>query len=142
MLKKRLITAGCLLPLVVVVVWFDKPLPWLTILAAIWGFMAALEFYKAVSNSKQNVSPLTILGLILILLFIISRDSQLLDILDKSFDTGLISPVLLAATAASILERNNCKNSFSYLKICRSDEIAINDFFSHTIILVCFILVK
>ena len=99
MLKKRVITAVCLLPAVVVVVWFDEPLPWLTIFAAIWGVLAAVEFYKAVSNSKQKVLPLTVLGLILTLLFIISRDSQLLDILGKSFDTGLINPVLLAATA-------------------------------------------
>ncbi|GAG05221.1 unnamed protein product, partial [marine sediment metagenome] len=99
MLKKRVATAVCLLPVVVVVVWFDKPLPWLTIFVAIWGVLAALEFYKAVSTSKQKVLPLTIFGLILSLLFIISRDSQLLNILGKSFDTGLINPVLLAATA-------------------------------------------
>ncbi len=98
MLKQRLATAFCLLPLVVVVVWFDEPLPWLTIFTAIWGVMAALEFYRAVSASAQKAVPVTILGLLLTLLFIISRDAELLNILDKSFDTSLISPVLLAAT--------------------------------------------
>jgi phosphatidate cytidylyltransferase len=100
MLKQRLITAFCLLPLVVVVVWFDKPLPWLTIFAAIWGVLAALEFYRAVSASRQKALPLTAFGLILTLLFIIGRDSELLNILGKSFDTSLINPVLLAATLA------------------------------------------
>ena len=98
MLKKRLITAFCLLPLVVLVVWFDKPLPWLTIFAAIWGVLAALEFYRAVSASGQKILPLTIFGLILTLLFIISRDSGLLEALGKSFNTNLINPALLAAT--------------------------------------------
>jgi len=100
MLKQRLITAFCLLPLVVVVVWFDKPLPWLTIFAAIWGVLAALEFYRAVSASRQKALPLTAFGLILTLLFIIGRDSELLNILGKSFDTSLINPVLLVATLA------------------------------------------
>ena len=98
MLKQRLITAFCLLPLVVAVVWFDKPLPWLTVFAAIWGVLAALEFYKAVTASKQNVKPLAVFGLVLTLLFIISRDSELLNILGKSFNTAFTNPVLLAAT--------------------------------------------
>jgi len=98
MLKKRLITAFCLLPLVIAVVWFDKPLPWLTIFAAIWGVLAALEFYKAVAASSLKASPLTGFGLVLTLLFIISRDSELLNILGKSFNTAFVNPVLLAAT--------------------------------------------
>jgi phosphatidate cytidylyltransferase len=99
MLKKRVVTAVCLLPLVVVAVWFDEPLPWLTILVAIWGVLAAAEFYRVISSSRQNIFPVTVIGLILTLLFIISRDSQLLNLLGKSSDTGLITPVLLAATA-------------------------------------------
>jgi phosphatidate cytidylyltransferase len=118
MLKKRVVTAVCLLPVVVVAIWFDKPLPWLTILVAIWGVLAAAEFYRVISSSRQNIFPLTVLGLILTLLFIISRDSQLLDILGKSFDTSLITPVLLAATAVLPLiwlllrRRGNIYNSW------------------------------
>jgi phosphatidate cytidylyltransferase len=70
MLKKRVITAVCLLPVLVAAVWFDKPLPWLTILVAIWGVLAALEFYRVVETSQ--VLPLTGFGLIWTLLFIIS----------------------------------------------------------------------
>ena len=72
MLKKRLITAALLLPLVVVVVWFNEPLPWLAVFAAIWGVMAAWEFYRAVASSGQKAPPLTYFGILLTLLFIIS----------------------------------------------------------------------
>ncbi len=72
MLKKRVITAICLIPLLVVAVWFDKPLPWLTILIAIWGVLAALEFYRVVATSSLKVLPLTYFGLLWTLLFIIS----------------------------------------------------------------------
>ncbi len=97
MLKQRLITAFCLLPLVVVVVWFDLPLPWLTVFAAIWGLLAALEFYRAVATSRLTAHPLTCFGLLLTLLLIISRDAELLNSLERSFDTGLINPILLVA---------------------------------------------
>ena len=70
MLRKRVITAACLLPVLVAAVWFDKPLPWLTVVTAIWGVLAALEFYRAVRTSR--VEPLTCFGLIWTLLFIIS----------------------------------------------------------------------
>ena len=72
MLKKRVTTAICLIPLLVVAVWFDKPLPWLTILIAIWGVLAALEFYRVVATSSLKVLPLTGFGLLWTLLFIIS----------------------------------------------------------------------
>ncbi|MCJ7769917.1 MAG: phosphatidate cytidylyltransferase [Dehalococcoidales bacterium] len=72
MLKKRVATAVLLLPLVVVVVWFNEPVPLLAVFAAIWGVLAAWEFYRAVTNSGQKVPPLTAFGLLLTLLFIIS----------------------------------------------------------------------
>ncbi len=87
MLRKRIATAACLLPLVVVVVWFNEPVPWLTIFAAIWGVMAALEFYKAVTASGQKVPPLTVFGLLWTLLFIIS----------PLFDYPYLSIILLAS---------------------------------------------
>jgi phosphatidate cytidylyltransferase len=70
MLKKRVITAVCLLPVLVVAVWFDEPLPWLTVVTAVWGVLAALEFYRAVKASR--IEPLTVFGLIFTLLLIIS----------------------------------------------------------------------
>jgi len=99
MLKKRVITALCGIPLLVAAIWFDKPLPWFTILLAIWGVLAAFEFYRLVVTAK--VSPLTYFGLIWTLLFILSRDSALLSILEPYFDLNLLMPLLL--TSAVVL---------------------------------------
>jgi len=87
MLKKRIITALAGLPLLIAVIWFGEP--WFTILVAIWGLLAAFEFYRMVAASK--VSPLTCFGLIWVLLFI----------LRPHFDYDLTTPLLL--TSAVIL---------------------------------------
>jgi len=70
MLKKRVLTALWSIPLLIVAVWFDTPLPWFTILVAIWGLLAVFEFYRLVAVSKALV--LTCFGLIWTLLFILS----------------------------------------------------------------------
>jgi len=70
MLKKRVITALLGLPLLVAVVWFDKPLPWFTVFIAIWGLLAAYEFYRLVGVS--GIYSLTVFGLFFTLLIIIS----------------------------------------------------------------------
>ena len=69
-LKKRVITAIWGIPLLIAAVWFDKPLPWFTILLAIWGVLAVFEFYRMVAASK--IAPLTYFGLVWSLLFILS----------------------------------------------------------------------
>ncbi len=89
MLKKRVITALWGIPLLIAAIWFDKPIPWFTILVAIWGLLAVLEFYKLVNTSK--VPPLTYFGLIWTLLFILS----------PHFNHDLVTPLLL--TSAVIL---------------------------------------
>jgi phosphatidate cytidylyltransferase len=89
MLKKRVITALWGIPLLGAVIWFDKPLPWFTILVAIWGLLAVLEFYKLGNTSK--VPPLTYFGLIWTLLFILS----------PHFNYALATPLLL--TSAIVL---------------------------------------
>lgn len=68
MLKKRLITATIILPPVVILVWLGAITS--AVLAVIWGFMAAYEFYHGVNRDK--VTPLTAFGLIITLLFIIN----------------------------------------------------------------------
>jgi phosphatidate cytidylyltransferase len=68
MFKKRLITALCGIPIVIVAIWFDGPLPWFTILASIWGLLALLEFYRLAGISR--VIPLTGFGLLWTLLFV------------------------------------------------------------------------
>jgi len=70
MLKKRVLTALCGIPFLVAAIWFDRPLPWFTILVSIWGMLAVFEFYRLVSASKEP--PLTYFGLIWTLLFILS----------------------------------------------------------------------
>jgi len=69
MLKKRVITALCGIPLLVAAVWFDEPVYWFTVLAAVAGLLAAVEFYRLTGVSK--VMPLYAGGLLLTLLFII-----------------------------------------------------------------------
>jgi phosphatidate cytidylyltransferase len=70
MLKQRVITGLWGIPLLIAAVWFAQPLPWFTILIAIWGLLAVYELYKMVAGAK--VPPLTYFGLIWTLLFIIS----------------------------------------------------------------------
>jgi len=70
MLKRRVITALWGLPLLVVLVWFDSPLPWFTIFIAIWGLLAAYEFYRLVGVS--GIRSLTVFGLLFTFLIIIS----------------------------------------------------------------------
>lgn len=87
MLRKRVMTALWGIPLLIAAVWFGKP--WFTVLVAIWGLLAVFEFYKLVAVSK--VLPLTCLGLIWTLLFILS----------PHFEYEFLTPVLL--TSAVIL---------------------------------------
>ena len=89
MLKKRVITVLWGIPLLIAAIWFDKPIPWFTILVAIWGLLAVFEFYRLVNTSK--VPPLTYFGLIWTLLLIIS----------PHFNYDLVMPVLL--TSGTIL---------------------------------------
>ena len=95
MLKQRVITALCGIPLLIAAIWFDKPLPWFTVLVAIWGVLAVFEFYRLVTAAK--VPPLTYFGLIWTLLFILSRNSDLLSILEPHFDVNLLTPLLLVS---------------------------------------------
>lgn len=89
MLKKRVITGLWSIPLLIAIVWFDKPLPWFTILVAVWGLLAVFEFYRMVAVSKS--SALTYFGLTWTLLFILS----------PHFDYDFLIPLLL--TSAVVL---------------------------------------
>ena len=99
MLKKRVITGLWGIPLLFAAVWFDKPLPWFTVLVAIWGLLAVFEFYKLVAGT--GVLPLTYFGLVWALLFILSGNSELLSILKPHFNLELLVPLLL--TSAVVL---------------------------------------
>lgn len=69
MLKKRVITALWGVPLVIVVIWFDKPISWFTVLAGVWGILAVIEFYRITGVYKSVL--LTGIGAIWALLLII-----------------------------------------------------------------------
>ena len=69
MLKRRVVTALWGIPLIIVAIWFDEPWPWFTVLAAVWGLLAVLEFYRMVGVAKSL--PLTCFGMVWTLLFIL-----------------------------------------------------------------------
>lgn len=71
-LKRRIITAAIMIPLVAAMVWFDQPIPWFTLLAAGWGAGAVHEFYGIVKHSR-GLSPLTYFGMLWVVLFIVSH---------------------------------------------------------------------
>jgi phosphatidate cytidylyltransferase len=89
MLKKRVITAIWGIPLLIAAIWFDKPIPWFTLLVAIWGLLALFEFYKLVGGT--GALPLTYFGLVWALFFIIS----------PHFSDDFLIPLLL--TSAVVL---------------------------------------
>ncbi len=93
MLKKRLITALWGIPLLAAIVWFGEP--WFTILVVVWGVLAVFEFYRLVAAAKA--SPLTYFGLVWTLLFILSRNPDLLATLKPHFDPNLLAPLLLVS---------------------------------------------
>jgi phosphatidate cytidylyltransferase len=84
-LRKRVLTALWGIPLLIAAVWFDKPLPWFTILLAIWGVLAVFEFYRMVAVSK--IAPLTCFGLVWCLLFMVR----------PHFDYDFLPPLLLTS---------------------------------------------
>ncbi|MFC1908690.1 phosphatidate cytidylyltransferase [Chloroflexota bacterium] len=85
MLRTRVITALCGFPVLIAAVWFDGPLPWFTVLAAIWGLLAAYEFYQMTLVSRTSL--LACFGLIWTLLFIIR----------PHFDYDFLIPLLLTS---------------------------------------------
>lgn len=88
MLRKRVITGLWGIPLLIAAVWFSRPeypFPAFTILVAIWGVLAAFEFYKLIAGAK--IPPLTYFGLLWTLLFILS----------PHFNYEFITPLLLTS---------------------------------------------
>jgi len=95
MLKTRIITSAWGIPILIAAVWFDEPLPWFTVFIAIFGLLAALEYYRLVAASR--VPPLTYIGVVWALFFILSRDADLLSIIKPHFNINLLTPLLLTS---------------------------------------------
>lgn len=89
MLKQRVITGLWGIPLLTAAVWFERPLPFFTLLVAIWGLLAVFEFYRLSSSLK--LEPLIPFGLVWTLLFILS----------PHFSYPFLTPALL--TSAIVL---------------------------------------
>ena len=105
MLKKRVITALLGLPLLVAVVWFDKPLPWFTVFIAIWGLLAAYEFYRLVGVSR--IYSLTVFGLLFTLLIIISPHCP------SPFAAPLLVPLAVVLPLIWLVLRQRVEGAFT-----------------------------
>ncbi|MDO8715738.1 MAG: phosphatidate cytidylyltransferase [Dehalococcoidales bacterium] len=90
---QRVITALAVIPLLVAAVWYNDYFPYFTIFIALWGGLAALEFYRLVKMPPQ----LTWFGMVWTLLFILSRDANLLTIIKDYFEPSLLAPFLLTS---------------------------------------------
>jgi phosphatidate cytidylyltransferase len=90
MLKKRVLTALLGIPLIAIVIWFGNP--WFTILVAIWGALAVLEFYRIAAINKLTL--FTYFGIIWTVLFIISQNSDIISIIEPYINLNLITPLM------------------------------------------------
>ncbi len=71
MLWKRVATSVLLIPIIWACAWFPQtPVPWFTLLMAIWALGALYEFYR-IANATGKCCPLTYPGLALALLLIV-----------------------------------------------------------------------
>ncbi|MDO8567392.1 MAG: phosphatidate cytidylyltransferase [Dehalococcoidales bacterium] len=93
MMRQRIITSLVAVPLLVAAVWYNHSFPWFTVFIALWGGLAALEFYRLVKMPPQ----LTYFGMVWTLLFILSRDADLLNTIRPYFEPSLLAPFLLTS---------------------------------------------
>jgi phosphatidate cytidylyltransferase len=106
MLKNRILTAVLLLPILVAAVWFDTPLPWLTIAVAVWGGLAALEFYKTIAVSGSGAVPFTLFGIAMTIVFIFSPHIDFAYLIPLLFTVAIIIPPV------GVILRRNKEYSF------------------------------
>jgi len=92
MLKQRVITALLGIPLLIAAIWFDQPIPWFTLMVAIWGLLAAFEFYRMVQAAR--VPPLIYFGLVWVALFIISPHLNLPHIVPLLLTSAIVLPLV------------------------------------------------
>jgi len=94
MLSKRAVTSIWYVSLLIVTVWFGGGTGFAAVMA-IFGSLAALEFYRMVAGAK--IAPLTGFGLTWTIFFILSRNSELLARLEGCFNSDLLTPLLLTS---------------------------------------------
>jgi phosphatidate cytidylyltransferase len=111
-LKRRIITSVIGVPIVVAMVWFDQPIPWFTVLAALWGMGAVNEFYGIVQHSK-DISPLKYFGIIWVLLFIVSPYLSQIPYLNRVNITSLLFATAVIIPLIILLVRRGKENAFA-----------------------------
>jgi phosphatidate cytidylyltransferase len=89
MIRRRLLSALVLIPLISVIIWFGGPAYYLAI--AVFAALGALEFYGMMSLSRRH--PLTLFGLLCVLLFVANA----------YFDLDYTIPLLTAVVAFSLI---------------------------------------
>ena len=65
MLKARVLSSVILLPLLVLSVWFDSPLPWFTVVVCLMALLGVIEFFRLTGVS--SVRSITAFGVVLTL---------------------------------------------------------------------------
>ncbi len=90
MLKKRLATALFGLPILSLFIWLGEP--YFTILASICGLLATFEFYRMVG--RVRVAPLTVFGLLWVVLLIISPHLKSDIALSSLLSSAVIGPLI------------------------------------------------
>lgn len=95
MLKKRVLTTIIGLPILIAAVWFEDFLPWFTMLVALLGVLASLEYSQLVSATKRQMFAFYLA--FATFFFILLRDVNILSIIDNAFDSERIFPLLLAS---------------------------------------------
>jgi phosphatidate cytidylyltransferase len=114
MLSKRAITSVWYAAVISVIAWFGGG-PGFTALTVVLGVLAAFEFYRMVAASKRP--PLTYFGLVWTALFILSRSSGLLSLIETRFDPELVTPLLLTSALVlsliGILARRQKEGAFT-----------------------------
>ena len=112
MLKKRVITSLWGIPLLFAAIWFEQPLPWFTLIIGLWGILAVYEYYRLTAGA--SIRTFSYLGIFLTLLFIISRDGDLISALAPYLDYKIVLFVPLVLTlvlpAVRILMRSGEKD--------------------------------
>ena len=91
MLKNRIVTSAWAIPLLGVIIWFGEP--YFTILIAVVGLLAAMEFYRLTKGLKAQ--PLTIFGVIWTILLIVIRNPTIYTWLASHIDVELLIPTII-----------------------------------------------
>ncbi len=96
MLRTRLVTSLLVIPVVVAAIWFGEP--WFTILIVVLALRAVVEFYRLAAAT--GVSALPYFGMALTVLFVVSRNPDVVAWLEQQFDVTPVMPLLLTVTVA------------------------------------------